>query len=324
VAATILVVLLALPLGAGFLGHMHPALDSFSHFRIHLAALLIATALLSGLLRMFALSTSAVAVGIGVIWATLSGFGPTGPASVEASMVSSSDEHATYRLLHLNLRYDNATPERVISMIGRVRPDIMALTEVSDMWQERLESIAHAYPHQVICPPPTPIGGVAILSRRPFGEEEPRCHERGALAIAGINLGGEPIDVVALHLGWPWPFDQHRRAPIIAGLLGELGERALVAGDFNAAPWSWTVRAMARQARLRVVARVGPTWLFLGLPDALRRNAGLPIDHVLVKGGVMTHSIERLEDVGSDHLPILHLFSLLPVENGPQVMKAGL
>jgi endonuclease/exonuclease/phosphatase (EEP) superfamily protein YafD len=56
----------------------------------------------------------------------------------------------------------------------------------------------------------------------------------------------------------------------------------------------------------------------------LRRHAGLPIDHVLVKGGVMTHSIERLEDVGSDHLPILHLFSLLPVENGRQVMKAGL
>jgi endonuclease/exonuclease/phosphatase (EEP) superfamily protein YafD len=314
--------LIALALGLGFFGHLHPALDSFSHFRIHLAALLILTGILVGLFRMLALGSVAVVAGMAAIWVTLGGFGPAGPASVQADPAPT--DGASYRLLHLNLRFDNATPERVLSMIGRVRPDILALTEVSEMWEERLSHIAHAYPHSLICPPPTPIGGVAILSRRPFADAEPQCHERGALAVAGIDLGGERVDVAALHLGWPWPFDQPHVAPRMAQVLGGLGDDAIVAGDFNAVPWSWTVREMAGKARLKLVEGVGPSWLFLGLPDFLRRHAGLPIDHVLVKGGAITHSIRRLEDVGSDHLPILHEFSLRPAEREQKVMRAAL
>jgi endonuclease/exonuclease/phosphatase (EEP) superfamily protein YafD len=313
-----------LPLGFGFLGHLHPALDSFSHFRLHLAALLILVGTLAGVLRMLALGIVTVATGMAAIWITLGGLGPAGPASVQADPVPQDIEQATYRLLHLNLRYDNATPERVLSMIGRVRPDILTLTEVSEMWEERLSHIAHAYPHRIVCPPPSRIGGVAILSRRPFADTEPQCHERGALAVADIDIGGRRLDVAALHLGWPWPFDQPYRAPRVASHLSALAETAIVAGDFNAAPWSWTVRRIAAEARLRMAGHVGPTWLLLGMPDPLRRHAGLPIDHVLVKGGVVTHSIRRLEDVGSDHLPVLHEFSLLPIEREQKVMRAEL
>ena len=39
------VILLSLPLVAGFFGRLHPAFDSFAHFRVHLAILLALAAL---------------------------------------------------------------------------------------------------------------------------------------------------------------------------------------------------------------------------------------------------------------------------------------
>jgi endonuclease/exonuclease/phosphatase (EEP) superfamily protein YafD len=181
-------------------------------------------------------------------------------------------DRATYRLLHLNLRYNNPSPEKVLSLIGRTQPDIVSLTEVSDMWRERLEVIAHAYPHRIVCPPPSRIGGVAMLSRRPFAEgSEPACHERGALAVARIDLSGEAINVAALHIGWPWPFDQPAALPRVTRHLARLRGPGIVAGDFNAAPWSWTVRSIAQETGFRTVEGAGPTWLFLSAPDWLRR-----------------------------------------------------
>jgi hypothetical protein len=53
----------------------------------------------------------------------------------------------------------------------------------------------------------------------------------------------------------------------------------------------------------------GPTWLQIELPDFLR-FAGLPIDQVFSKGSVLIHSATRLENTGSDHLPVMVEFSL--------------
>ena len=60
----------------------------------------------------------------------------------------------------------------------------------------------------------------------------------------------------------------------------------------------------------------GPTWLQIKLPDFLR-FAGLPIDQVFSKGAVLIHSASRLEDTGSDHLPVMVEFSLRPEAKTP-------
>lgn len=311
-------------LAAGFFGHLHPALDSFAHLRLHLAAL-------TALCGVTLLALRHVEVG-GLLFlaAGTAGFLTWQGVALEAgdqrlSTQPPPGDRATYRLLHLNLRYDNPSPERVLSLIGRTQPDILALTEVSDMWRGRLDFIAHAYPHRIVCPPPSHIGGVAILSRRPFVEDSvPQCHERGALAVARVDLSGEPINVAALHIGWPWPFDQPQALPRVGRHLARLRGPGIVAGDFNAAPWSWTVRSIARETGFRVVGGTGPTWLFLGLPDWLRRHAGLPLDHLMAKGGVSPHAIGRRGDAGSDHLPILMEFSVPRGEPRREVLRAEL
>ena len=310
---------LSLPLVLGFFGALHPLFDSLSHFRIHLAGLLTMTGALLLLFRGWRLN-GAIALGLGCAAIVVTLGLPFNGLRAQAS--AGGEEAARYRLLQLNLRFNNPRPEAVLSLIGGVRPDVVTLEEVSTMWIEKLALTETAYPHRIVCPHRSHIGGVAILSRRPFTGAPPRCLNSGSMAVATVDFGGQAIDVAALHLGWPWPFEQKWQVSKVAPELATLGNRAILAGDFNATPWSMTVRRVAEAGGLKLTRWVGPSWLNRRLPDWMRPYIGLPIDHVMVKGGVLAEAPRRLATAGSDHLPVLVEFSLLPEEQAPSVMQA--
>lgn len=304
-------------IGLGLLGWLHPAFDSLSHFRLHLAALLVvgATGLISAGFRReafagLALATAAFFVTPGT-WLDM-------VAGNQAKASATPDERATYRLLHLNARFDNPDPERFLSLIARIRPDVVTVNEVSAMWRQRLETLAAAYPHTIICDARGLVGGVAILSRRPFARgTSPECLDGGTLAVASVDFAGQPVSVAALHLYWPWPFEQPEQIDRIAPRLSDLPDAAILTGDFNAARWSETVRKVAASARMEDAGPVGPSWLPLALPDTLRRSVGLGIDHVLAGTGLVVTRVERADDVGSDHLPVVTEF-WVPMKQRPE------
>ena len=212
--------------------------------------------------------------------------------------------------MQANLRFDNESPERLLALLAQARPDIVTLQEVSRFWIARLGVLQAAYPHRVICERESRLGGAAILSRFPIKPGSTDCVDDGLLAFASIEFDGQQVDVASLHLHWPWPYDQPEQAAWNARDLRRLGDTALLAGDFNAAPWSHTTDVLAEGCGLRTAGLVGPTWLRAWLPDTLRRYAGLPIDQILVKGAIIPGGIERGPSVGSDHLPVLMEFRL--------------
>ena len=314
-AATLLV---SIPLVLGFSADRHPAFDALGHFRAHLAVLLAAGGLPLLASRYWRQGLLAAALGAAALWTTLSSF--PFPGQVNAATNAQSGEHAVYRLLQLNLRFDNRTPEQVLSLIGRVQPDVITLDEVSAAWKPRLGQISAMYPFSVVCDAPLWIGGVAIVSRRPIAlGGAGNCLDGGSFATAPIDFGGRRLEVAAMHLQWPWPFRQAAQIDGLRQPLGGLGKTALLAGDLNAATWSASVRRIEADGGLVHVAGIGPTWLDRRLPDALRPYAGLPIDQVMAKGDIVILSAKTLEAVGSDHLPVLVEFSLLggaePEEN---------
>lgn len=301
--------LIALALVAGFLGAWHPVFDSFSHFRAHFAVLLAVAGLPGLFIGYWKEAVVAVLLGLAALSTTaidlpVPGFG----ASVAEPR---PNDTAVYLLMQLNLLWINPTPEKALSEIGRVQPDIVTLEEVSSMWAEKLKLLAPTYPYSVICPRGRRIGGVAILSRRPFTfGTEPTCLLGGSLAIANIDLGGRTLDVATVHLDWPWPYRQSQEVSDLEPLLARLLDNALVAGDFNSVGWSKTLRRVAAAGGLTSIPPVGPTWLHPALPVALRPYIGLPIDHVLWKGNIHIHSAATGADAGSDHAPIVVEFSI--------------
>lgn len=315
--ALALVVLISLPLVAGFFGRLHPALDSFAHFRLHLAILMIACAvpLLFGSFRREALM--AIAFGLAATTTVTGASFLPGLRPVHAAFAPRGEDEPVYRLLQINLRFDNREPEKVLSLIARERPDVVTLNEVSAMWAKKIAPLEAAYPYRLVCTMDNDAGGVTILSLRPFAEgKEGRCIDGGTFGTATFDFGGRPLDIAAMHLHWPWPFDQAEQVAGIAADLAGLPETVLLAGDLNATPWSAAAERIAQAGGFRQVGPIGPTWLFQPMPDFLR-FAGLPIDQVFAKGGVRVHSAKRLEPVGSDHLPVLVEFSLDPLIRAP-------
>ncbi|MEW9837549.1 endonuclease/exonuclease/phosphatase family protein [Mesorhizobium marinum] len=315
---------LALALVGGFFGQVHPALDSLAHFRIHLAAALIVTAVPLVAARGFRWN-GVLAAALGA-WAIVNVTGL--PFSVQASHGPKDETSPVYRLMHLNLRYDNPEPGEVLSLIGRTRLDVLTLNEVSPMWAEKLDLLAGSYPYRVICRIDNHAGGVAILSLRPFADGvEGTCLEGGTFATATIDLGGRFVEIAALHLHWPWPSDQADQIGDLTPLLGRLADTSILAGDLNATPWSAASARVAAAAAMVPVGPDGPTWLYRKLP-AFLRFAGLPIDRIFAKGDVIVHSVETRDAVGSDHLPVLVEFSLKPAEpeddDAPRTATASL
>ncbi len=297
-------------LSLSFLGRFHPAFNSIAHFRGHLAVLLGLAALLLLVIGFWKEAALALVLAAAALSSISTSLPLSGLTKVHAAFGTRDETRAIYRLLQMNLRFDNQTPEKVLSLIGRTQPDVVTLNEVSTKWIAPLDRLSAAYPHRIICPGSSRIGGVAILSRRPFETDAP-ANCVGSLAIAPVNFAGQTVKVAALHLGWPWPYDQWATIDRLSEALGTLTGTAILAGDFNASGWSASVRRVAEAGGLAPVQSIGPTWLHRMLPKVLRPWIGLPIDHVMAKGNVIVHSAKAQDDAGSDHLPILVEFSLL-------------
>lgn len=311
----------------GYLGWLHPAFDSFSHFRIHLAVLTLLGVLLLLLLRFWPEAIFATFLGVVTIVQTTGLPFSSGLSAVEAQAGQGQvgqGQEAVYSLLHANLRYNNPEPERALSLIGQLRPDVVSLVEVSAFWRQKLTALESAYPYRLICDRPSHIGGAAILSRRPFVHgSQPACGDRGSFAHAMIDFGGNSVEVVTMHLGWPWPFEQPWQLPHVMPLLRQIGPTAIIAGDLNAVPWSQTAQQVAAAAGSAQILRgIGPTWLNRRLPDWMRPLIGLPIDNIMVKGGITPVALGATQESGSDHLPVLLQFRLSPQVHERLVMQA--
>lgn len=301
-------------LSFGYLGWLHPAFDSFSHFRIHLAVLLVAGVPLLWLLRYRPEALFALVFGVTALVQTTGMPSLPGTSQVSAARHEEDVNAAVYRLLHMNLRYDNESAQ-AISLIGELRPDIVTLNEVSQQWVARLGGLRGSYPYGVVCETERHIGGVAILSRRPLAEGTTGlCGDNGSFARAQVDIGGRIVEVATLHLGWPWPFEQPWQVMRVQPLLAQIGSTAIIAGDFNAVPWSNTARQVESASKAQILRGIGPTWLDARAPGGLRGIVGLPIDNMLTKGGVIPLDVGTVGDSGSDHLPVMLEFLLLPQE----------
>ncbi|WMS44380.1 endonuclease/exonuclease/phosphatase family protein [Acuticoccus sp. MNP-M23] len=295
---TALMVLVLAVLAAGFLGRIHPAFDSIGHFRLHvlLVALgLAALAALAGARRIAAAGlVAALAAFISVAPYVLPlGNNPTAKASAGTGTPGVT-------LLQMNLLF-NADLTAAMRTISDSNADIVTLQEVTPAHWETLAALN--YPHRTRCETPRRVGDVAILSRLPFAAAPDVCIPQENFMARAVPFGDGTLNVVSQHLSWPWPHAQQRQVEIVAPTLNGLRAPTVIAGDFNAAPWSANLRAYARAAGTEPVGGIGTTWPTM-LPGWLTRLAGLPIDNILVTPGLGV-AAAILPPTASDHSPVL-------------------
>ncbi|MEZ5565502.1 MAG: endonuclease/exonuclease/phosphatase family protein [Gammaproteobacteria bacterium] len=295
--------------------------ELFSHFPVqYLVVQIVAAAICLGLrqwpwaaLALIAAIPNLVAVGPylpGLVFSA-TGSGPA-PAIQEHSGLAAAP---SLSLVALNLLYTREDAAVTREYLTTVSADILVLSELTPRWHEKLRSLEDLYPYSVIRPRWNPWG-LALYSKYPLDaiEDLNLGDDSSAHLRVTVRLPGGPVEVYAVHLASPPSARQaaqrNRQFKVLAARIAAADPNLpkIVAGDFNATPWSPYFRDFRqasglRDARLPFGLHV--TWPTWPIP------AWIPIDHCMVSAGIVVTEVKTGPDVGSDHWPLVCRFSLM-------------
>ena len=231
---------------------------------------------------------------------------------VEHAVIAQPDcrEGQRLRIMVANVKQKNETSEAFLNQVAAVDPDLLLVMETDAWWDERLQSLHDAFPHQTQSIPDDGFYGMHLFSKLElmapefrffFGTDTPTV-------VSLVRLrGGDTIRFIGLHpkppLAWSNPTTMRDAHILQAALMARASDTpTIVAGDFNAVPWERVTRRAIRIGSLldpRVGRGVFPTY------DAQSYLISWPLDQILVQQQLTLQGFERLSDFGSDHLAVV-------------------
>ncbi len=283
-----------------WLGQTHWFAELFTHFTPHYVAAGLALAAALLVLRSFA-------------WAAL----PGALAAIHAfAVLSWTDAHGTPAaadeivVVQLNVRFDHQDPARVTRWLRSQNADVIVLVEVGPQWVPALAALRDAYPHQALQPLESPFG-VAVLSRIAPESIAVLTAADDPYPYARIDLrlprNGTPVRVFGVHPPPPVSGELARARDtqltrLAAEAVDETRRATILAGDFNATPWSPLYRALLARGLKDGRPQIGSQNTWPAAPGA--SLWGIAIDHTLIAGNAWIVRREVGPDLGSDHLPV--------------------
>ena len=207
----------------------------------------------------------------------------------------------TIRVLETNILGDNLeNGARIAEAIIASGADVVIVQEAEPLLANR-DRLNEVYAYHTVCPG---FCDLLVLSKLPILDTT--WHSMTTLwspRAVRLSLGtseGVVITIVAAHLskGWMAGFADIEQARI-ENLLARVDRPIVLAGDFNAAPWSRRLRAF-RGLGVEFAILPPATW------PAGAGALGIPIDHIGVVGELRLLSIVPWEGaVGSNHRGLL-------------------
>ncbi len=294
-----------LGIGLGFLGPIHPAFDTFSHFRLHVSLGLVLMGIIILFRKWLILGSLATLTGIMGLYTASIG------TTFTARILEPDITKPVYSLLHFNLFWVNTERKLAIDHIIKLDPELISLSEAGERWSIDLQRLYKNWPFMLHCAEWGKRGGVKFLSKWPLDKSNEYCGIYGSFAKTEITSPeGVKFTSGSVHVRWPWPASGPKQIDTLIPELNKIKDDALFAGDFNATPWSWSVQRFAKAANMQITPGIGSTWIVDELPIQYTWWAGLPIDNVMSKGRIKVLSAKTIEDLGSDHLPVLVKFQI--------------
>lgn len=217
---------------------------------------------------------------------------------------------AAVRLYSANLWAWNAQVEAIDRSIQGAEADMVILVELGDAPAAQVDQLLADYPHRVSTPRidrPTGAARTVIASRWPILrtiEDKPDgLHAIGAVIDSPLG----PLNLVAVHLTRPWPYQyqwgQITQVMALTELRAGLTGPVIVAGDFNSVSSARIGRQVQSQAGLIPAPGFPGTW-----PTRLPAFAGITIDQVYRSPDLALAGRRLGAPTGSDHRPVVTEF----------------
>ena len=224
-------------------------------------------------------------------------------------------EDQCFKVLSFNVLQDNRDYKRTLDMIAREDPDIVLLLETDDAWNDALAPVMDKYPFRATNPLDN-LYGLTFFTRLPVSRHQLRTiAQKGtpSIFVWMSTRGGQPFHFIGLHPRPPAPGqDTENRdgeIAIAARLASEENVPVLAMGDFNDVAWSKTSQTFKRIGGY-VDPRVG-RGLYATFPASWPLFRW-PLDHLFLTPDMAVMSVDVLENVGSDHLPVTARLCLEP------------
>lgn len=218
-----------------------------------------------------------------------------------------ADGGATFTVYSANLWARNSDADAVARSIAAADADIVMLIELGDGPNARLDEILASYPHRVATPRKDRPSGAArsvIASKRPLHRVRDADGQGLAALVAEAETTLGPINLIAVHLTRPWPFQhpygQISQAERLAGLRHGLKGPVVVAGDFN----SVSSGRIGRQIKAETGLIPAPAWPGTW-PATAPSPLGITIDHVWRSPDLALLDRRLGGKTGSDHRPVI-------------------
>jgi endonuclease/exonuclease/phosphatase (EEP) superfamily protein YafD len=287
--------LLLLVTWLGSLGRFWWPFDLLAHFRLQYVLCAAAIGVLAWLRRHSRIAVFAVASCIWNVWLVVSipgsGFTPAEEIQPQKPL----------RVLTFNVLITNQQRKSVVEHVLKTDADIVCLIEVDQSWRQDLEPLYRKYPQQA-----DGLGfgnfSVVCFSRLPMERFE--ILDVPTLVVY-LEHEGRPLTFIGAHPRRPFGEQnfQERRRHIreLAALLKPMSGEVILACDLNSTPWCDGMRLLMEESGMAFNS-VPPVWVPTWGCDGPHM---IPIDHVLVKNGLMVLKREIGPDLGSDHRSVL-------------------
>ncbi|MGD9967381.1 MAG: endonuclease/exonuclease/phosphatase family protein [Hyphomonadaceae bacterium] len=227
------------------------------------------------------------------------------------------------RIIWLNSQ-SGSSPEGVTDYIINADADFVMLAEYHAEGRAIPEEIRAAYPYFSNCVEPHDCNVVILSRHEPVSERLEMAAGQSGLRMVWTDyaIAGAPLRLMAVHMRRPYPaarYLAHRRE--LLAFLGDSDRNNLIlAGDFNATPWSFALRQFDEQSGLSrhdraIVTWPAARWTRLRLPAP---EAFMPLDHVYSGANWQLVSVRRGPRTGADHFPIEAEFIWAPFAADPE------
>ena len=218
-------------------------------------------------------------------------------------------EHASQlRMVHFNVNSANKNRRQILQELLRPELDLVVLLETGPEWKTEFQALPKPWRLEAFVPE-TDNFGIALLSRIPLSKT--RVVSLGPFSLATIEteieLEGLTVLLLGVHAAPPinGEYAAARDAQLekISQIVTTSSRAAIVAGDFNATPWSHSLRALQASTGLNNAYKVySPTW-----PDG--GMIQIPIDLSLYSKSLVVTERRIGEAMGSDHKPVYVSFA---------------
>lgn len=226
----------------------------------------------------------------------------------QAKDSNKQSEEDSFTLLVSNVLMENEDKESLLSLVEKVNPDILLITEPDQAWATALSKLDDDFIYSIKYPLENTYG-IIMLSKLPLSESAVNFLVRDDIPSIYTKVtlpSGIKIDFYGVHPEPPKPgtdtYERDTELLIIGKKIKETNNPSLVAGDLNDVAWSGTSKLFRKYSEL-VDPREGRG--FYNSYSAFVPLLRYPLDHIFYSKEFGLVNLEKLESIGSDHFPLV-------------------